>query len=55
MHHFFQSGLRLGTPAVITRGMKEKEMAKIADWVIEVLNYAKMAAANRKRGTENFY
>lgn len=38
---FFPSGLRLGTPAVTTRGMKQKEMEKIAGWVIEVLNYAK--------------
>lgn len=34
---FITSGLRLGTPAVTTRGMKEKEMAIIADFIIEVL------------------
>jgi len=27
------SGLRLGTPAVTTRGLKETEMTKIADWI----------------------
>lgn len=31
------SGVRLGTPAVTTRGMKETEMKKIADWINMVL------------------
>ena len=31
------SGVRLGTPAVTTRGMKEAEMAAIADMISEVL------------------
>ena len=34
---FQGSGVRLGTPAVTTRGMKEVEMAAIADMISEVL------------------
>jgi RpiB/LacA/LacB family sugar-phosphate isomerase len=34
---FQASGLRLGTPAVTTRGMKEPEMAAVADMISEVL------------------
>ncbi|TRZ79296.1 serine hydroxymethyltransferase [bacterium] len=34
---FRPSGLRLGTPAITTRGMKEKEMKKIADWISQIL------------------
>lgn len=38
---FYPSGLRLGTPAATTRGMKEHEMEKIAEWIAEVVEIIK--------------
>lgn len=33
----YPSGVRLGTPIVTTRGMKEKEMKQIGKWIAEVI------------------
>mgnify|MGYP001582364181 CR=1 FL=1 len=38
---FDPSGIRIGTPALTTRGMKEKEMKKIAFWIDEVISNSK--------------
>lgn len=38
---FYPSGIRLGTPGVTTRGMKETEMKTIADWILKVVNHIK--------------
>jgi RpiB/LacA/LacB family sugar-phosphate isomerase len=45
---FQASGIRLGTPAVTTRGMKEAEMAAIADMISEVLLDIKNVEAAHK-------
>jgi RpiB/LacA/LacB family sugar-phosphate isomerase len=45
---FQASGIRLGTPAVTSRGMREPEMAAIADMISEVLMDLKNAEAITK-------
>ncbi|MFT4060224.1 MAG: serine hydroxymethyltransferase [Legionella sp.] len=35
---FVTSGLRLGTPAVTTRGFKEKEITLLSNWVADILD-----------------
>jgi glycine hydroxymethyltransferase len=39
------SGIRIGTPALTTRGMKEKEMVQTGAWIVEALRNHKDAQA----------
>ena len=36
---FVTSGIRIGTPAVTTRGFKEKEVQQLAGWVCDILDH----------------
>lgn len=54
---FDPSGIRLGTPAVTSRGMKEKEMSKIASWIAAVItdrSVAEKVKQEVRRFTKNF-
>ncbi len=42
------SGIRIGTAAVTTRGMKEKEMSKIASWITAVITDPALAPTVRE-------
>jgi glycine hydroxymethyltransferase len=35
---FVTSGLRMGTPAITTRGFGESEVSQVCDWIVEILD-----------------
>ena len=50
---FVTSGVRIGTPAVTTRGMKEPEMVKIADMIADIIEKGEAAVEDvRARALE---
>lgn len=49
----YPSGLRLGTPAITTRGMKEKEMRQIGEWIVSVIkevSHYRLPESKEERG-----
>ncbi len=47
---WYTSGIRLGTPALTTLGMKEKEMQEIAGMIVDLLQNVKAAPADKGEG-----
>ena len=45
---FVTSGLRIGTPAITTRGFAEAESAELAGWIADVINNIDDAAVNSR-------
>ena len=51
---FVTSGVRVGTPAVTTRGLKEADMAKVAGWIARVVREGEAAVPQVKAEVEAF-
>lgn len=49
---FVTSGIRIGTPAITTRGMKEADMVKIVDWIDRLVMAPEDAAVISAVGNE---
>jgi glycine hydroxymethyltransferase len=52
---FYPSGVRLGTPAITTRGMKEREMERIGAWIAAVVReVSHFRLPDTKEGRQGF-
>lgn len=49
---FVTSGIRVGTPAATSRGLKEAEFAKVAGWIAQVLREGEAAVPEIKKQVE---
>ncbi len=52
---FYPSGIRLGTPALTTRGLKERDMVKVAGWISQALNAVKDNQLPKDKETRKEY
>jgi len=52
---FYPSGIRLGTPAITTRGMKEKEMQTIGKWIANIAKEVKEFTLPDDKEERNLY
>jgi glycine hydroxymethyltransferase len=49
---FSPSGIRLGTPALTSRGLKEKEMEQVAEWIDQAITHSSDDKALNKLSAE---
>ena len=49
---FVTSGLRVGTPAATSRGLKEKEMKQVAAWIAKILREGENAVPEVRAAVE---
>jgi glycine hydroxymethyltransferase len=49
---FRPSGIRLGTPAITTRGLKEKDMEQVAEWMLQAIKNRNDSKALNKLNNE---
>ncbi len=50
---FVTSGIRVGTPAATSRGLKEAEMAKVASWIAKILREGEAAVPEVRMQVED--
>ena len=53
MPPFYPSGVRLGTSALTTRGMKEKEMKVVSTWILDIVDDVKSYKLPEKKEVRN--
>ena len=51
---FVTSGIRVGTPAVTTRGLKEDDMRRVVDWMMRIIREGETACPAVKAEVESF-